>query len=186
MPDLHPNPDKRVGDDEITPPYNRVEAIAEIKDALCCPLSWSEVFKIDADASFEPLDLLWEEILETHVKGSEGEYSGFMLFELDQESDEELRSCQLNVHKWREAARGDFCTRLRRFTDLRYASRDEYGKHLPPPGSSLAPDTIDDYSRARGVSIFYRDIPPGDALTTFLHAVFWSFSDDLTADVNRP
>jgi hypothetical protein len=79
MPDLHPNANKRVDEDEITPPYNRVEAIAEIKDALSCPLSWSEVFKIDADASFEPLDLLWKQTLEAHVKGSEGEYSGFML-----------------------------------------------------------------------------------------------------------
>jgi hypothetical protein len=108
-----------------------------------------------------------------------------MLFELDQECDEELRSYQLNVHEWTEAARGEFCAKLRRFTDLRYASRDEYGKHLPPLGSLLAPDRIDDYSRTRGVSIFYRDIPPGDALTTFLHAVFWSFSDTLTPDEQR-
>jgi hypothetical protein len=165
MPDLHPNPNKRVGDDEITPPYNRIEAIAEIKDALRCPISWSGVFKIDADASFEPLDLLWKETVGARVIGSEGEYPDFMFFELDGESDEELRSFQLNVREWRGACQDEFRAKLRRFTDLRYASRDEYGKHLPPLGSSLAPDRIDELSRVRGVSIFYRDIPSSDALT---------------------
>ena len=58
MTDLHPHIDKPVNDEEIGPPYNRVKAIGDIKKALICPLSWSEVFRIDADESFQPLDLL--------------------------------------------------------------------------------------------------------------------------------
>jgi len=58
MTDLHPHIDKPVNDEEIGPPYNRVKAIGDIKKALICPLTWSEVFRIDADESFQPLDLL--------------------------------------------------------------------------------------------------------------------------------
>jgi len=41
-----------INDEEIGPPYNRVKAIGDIKKALICPLTWSEVFRIDADESF--------------------------------------------------------------------------------------------------------------------------------------
>jgi hypothetical protein len=180
MTDLHPHIDTPVNDEEIAPPYNRVKAIGDIKKALICPLSWCEVFRIDADASFEPLDLLWQETLEAHVRGAESQYVGAecMLFELDTEEDDELQALWTNVRLWRESARNEFCAKLRRFTDLRYASREEYGKHLPPLGSSLPPDRIDADARRRGESIFYRDIPPEEALTAFLNAVWWSFSDD--------
>ena len=145
MTDLHPHIDKPVNDEEIVPPYNRVKAIGDIEKALICPLSLSEVFRIDADASFEPLDLLRQEMLKVHVRGAEGQYVGakFVLFELDTEEDDELQGLWTNVCLSRESARNAFCAKLRRFTDLRYASREEYGKHLPPLGSSLPPDRID-------------------------------------------
>ncbi len=181
MADLHPNPNKDIAESELVPCYNRVEAIRGIKEALICPFSWSDVFKIGSDASFQPLEALWKEVLEKHVRGPEGRYVGaeFMLFELDkEEKEEEIKPLWANIRLWRAAARNEFCEQLRRFVDLRYASREEYAKHLPPLGASVTQDRIDADSLKRGVSIFYRDIPPDDALRAFLNAVFWSFSDD--------
>jgi hypothetical protein len=151
---------------------------------LICPLAWSEVFRIDADASFEPLDVLWQEALKVHVRGAEGQYVGaeFMLFELDTEEDDDLQGLWTNVRLWPKPARNAFCAKLRRFH--RSPIRIERGirQASAPLGSSLPPDRIDADARRRRESISYRDIHPEEALTAFLIAVWWSFSDDfLTA-----
>jgi hypothetical protein len=187
MPHLHPNDAKNADLDIVTSPFNRVEAIKDIEDASRLTVSIADIFRIDTDSYFEPLEYLWQQILHAHVRGAESRFVGaeFLFFELSEEPDDELRALYINVRLWRDAARSEFLSRVRRFTDLRYASREDYSKHLPPLGALPSAAWIDDESRKRDVSIFYRDIPAEDALTAFLHGIFWSFpGDDLSAELS--
>jgi hypothetical protein len=160
--------------------FSRTQAIREIREAMHCPVDWATAFRVGGPALFEPLEDLWYAILAKHVRGDESEYAGrdSWLATLSNESDAELRAMQHNVRLWRESARNQFLAAVRRFTDVRYASHQEYGKHFPPPGPWPGRQWIEDESRKRGISIFYFDIPEEAALAAFLHGVFWSFSAD--------
>jgi hypothetical protein len=78
-----------------------------------------------------------------------------------------------NVRLWKEGARNQYLAAVRRFTDIRYASRLEYGKHVPPPGPWPERQWIENESQKRGISIFYFDVPEEAALEAFLHGIFW-------------
>lgn len=158
--------------------FNRVRAEQDIREAMLCPVDWAAVFRVGAPALFEPLEVLWHTVLTENVRGDESAYVGSdcWLADLSEESDAELRAMQLNVHLWKEVARNQFLAAVRRFTALRYASRQKYGKHLPPPGSWPGARWIEEESRRRGISIFYFDIPEEEALVAFLHGIFWSFA----------
>jgi len=162
----------------MPPEFNRKQAEREIRKAMLCPVDWATVFRVGGPALFEPLEALWYAILAEHVRGDEAEYVGpdYWLATLSHESDADLRAMQVNVHLWTESARKQFLVAVRRFTDIRYASRQQYGKHLPPPGPFPGRRWIEDESRRRGISIFYFDIPEEATLVAFLHGVFWSFS----------
>ena len=158
--------------------FNRVLAEQEIREAIVCPADWATVFRVEGPAIFEPLQGLWQAILEENVRGDEAESLGpdYWLDGLLKEPDGELRAMQLNVRLWKDAARDRFLTAARRFTDLRFASRQDYGKHFPPPGPWRGARWIEEESIRRGISIFYFDIPEEAALIAFLHGIFWSFS----------
>ena len=82
-----------------------------------------------------------------------------------------------NIELWKKACHDEFRSKLRRFTDLRHAAREDYAKHLPPPGRPRDPAWIETESAKRGNSLFYCDIPEADLLTAFLHGIFFAFSD---------
>jgi len=158
--------------------FNRTQVEREIREAMLCPVDWASVFRVEAPAVFEPLEAPWYAVLAEHVRGNESGYAGadYWLATLSGESDAELLAMYHNVHLWKEAGRSQFLAAVHRFTDLRYASRQEYRKHLPPVGSWPGRRWIEEESRKRGISIFYFDIPGESALVAFLHGVFWSFS----------
>jgi hypothetical protein len=157
--------------------FGRTQAVQEIREAMLCPVDWATVFRVGSPALFEPLEALWYTILAEHVRGDESEYVGrdYWLATLPNESDAELRAMLHNVRLWKEGARNQYLAAVRRFTDIRYASRQEYGKHLPPPGPRLDRQWIENESQKREFSIFYFDIPEEAALGAFLHGIFWSF-----------
>jgi hypothetical protein len=156
--------------------FNHLSAVKEIREALECPADWAKVFRVQHPAYFEPL--VWYEILHQNVRGDEADYIGpdWVRFDLPDEPDSELRAMQINVREWKDICRQQFLAAIRRFTDLRYASRRDYGKHLPPPGPPREANWIEKQSRKRAVSLFYFDIPEDEMLTAFLQAIFWSFS----------
>jgi hypothetical protein len=158
--------------------FNRYNAEREIREALKCPANWAEVFRLDDEAFFEPLDTLWRELLRKNVRGDEVYHIGLhgWVSELSEESDSELRAMQININMWKGTCHNQFLSAIRRFTELRYASRKEYTKHLPPPGSPRDAGWINQESKKRGVSLFYYDIREDEMLTTFLHAIFDAFS----------
>jgi hypothetical protein len=163
----------------MQPPFNRNNAEREIREALQCPIDWGEVFRVESPASFDPLDDLWHKLLSQHVRGDESLFVGpdFLLSFLSDESDDELRAMLANVSLWKKSCHDEFRSKLRRFTELRHASRDDYAKHLPPRGRPRDPAWIDKESAKRGNSVFYCDIPEDDLLTAFLHGVWSAFSD---------
>jgi len=116
--------------------FNRQKAENEIRDEFQCPEDWGRVFRVESPALFEPLEILWRTILIENVRGDEAFYAGpdFLLSLLSNESDSELRAIQANISLWKETCRDLFRSKIRRFTELRYASRQVYEKHLPPPG----------------------------------------------------
>jgi hypothetical protein len=158
--------------------FCRTQAEREIREAMRCPVDWTIVFRIEDPAAFEPLEARWYAILAEHVRGDESEYVGpdYWLATLSDAPDAELQAIQHNVNLWKEGARNQFLAAVRRFTDVRYASRREYGKHLPPLGPSPGRQWIEDESRKHGISIFYFDIPEEGALLAFLHGIFWYFA----------
>jgi hypothetical protein len=162
----------------VSESYNRLSALKEIQEALRCPADWAKVFQVQGPAYFEPLEALWYEILRQNVRGDEAHYIGpdYVRFDLPDAPDSELRAIQINVREWRNICLQEFLAAIRRFTDLRYASRRDYGKHLPPSGPQRKPDWIERESKKRNVSLFYFDIPEEEMLTAFLHAIFWQFS----------
>jgi hypothetical protein len=157
--------------------FNRLSAVKEIREALECPADWAKVFRVQDPAYFEPLETLWYEILHLNVRGDEAHYIGpdWVRFDLSDEPDSELRAMQINVREWKDICRQQFLAAIRRFTDLRYTSPRDYGKHLPPPGPPREANWIEEESRKRAVSLFYFDIPEDEMLTAFLHAIFGSF-----------
>lgn len=167
-------------EDTVLGSFNRLSAIKEIREALECPADWAKVFRLGDPSYFEPLETLWYEIIRLKVKGDEAHYIGpdHVRLLLPKQSDSDLRAMQINVREWKDVCRQQFLAAIRRFTDLRYASRKEYGKHLPPSGRPREPSWIEEESRRRAVSLFYFDIPEGEMLTAFLHAIFWHFSGD--------
>ena len=158
--------------------FNRQNAEREIREALRCPAEWGKVFRLEGEAFFEPFEILWHEILNQNVRGDEAYYVGpdFWLRELSEESDSDLRAMQINANLWRDTCRDQFLAAIRRFTDIRYPSRKEHAKHLPPPGPPRSTSWIEQESKKRGVSLFYFDIPEDEILTAFLHAIWWRFS----------
>src|SRR5208337_3596236 len=98
--------------------FNRVRAEQDIREAMLCPVDWAAVFRVEASALFEPLEALWHTVLTENVHGDESGYVGsdYLLADLSEESDAELRAMQCNVHLWKEAARDQFLNAVRRFT----------------------------------------------------------------------
>jgi hypothetical protein len=158
--------------------FSRSRAEQDIREAMLCPVDWAAVFRVEAPAVFEPLQALWHEILKENARGDEARYvsSDHWLASLSEESDAGLQAMQLNVDIWKETAHNRFLSAIRRFTALRYASRQVYGKHLPPPGPWPGGRRVDQQSNKRGISIFYFDIPEEAALIAFLLGIFWTFS----------
>jgi hypothetical protein len=158
--------------------FNRQNAETEIREALHCPADWRKVFRLEGEAFFEPLETLWHDLLRENVRGDESNYVGsdFLLLDLSEESDSELRAMQINANMWKDTCRNQFLTAIRRFTEIRYASRKEYAKHLPPPGPPRTARWIEKESKKRRASLFYYDIPEDEMLTAFLHGIWWSFS----------
>jgi hypothetical protein len=158
--------------------FNRRDAERQIREALQCPADWAKVFRLNEEALFEPLNTFWIELLHQNVRGDESGYVGndFLLPFLSDKSDSDLRAMQINVNTWKDTCRSQFLAAIRRFTDIRYASRKEYAKHLPPPGPPRDASWIEKESKKRGVSLFYNDIPEDEILTAFLHAIWWRFS----------
>ena len=99
MPHLHPNDAKNADLDIVTSPFSRVEAITDIENAFRLPVSIADIFRIDTESYFEPLEYLWQQILHAHVRGAESRCVGaeFLFFELSEEPDDELRALYLNV-----------------------------------------------------------------------------------------
>jgi len=98
-----------------------------------------------------------------------------MFSDLSGRSDSDLRAMQINVAAWRHTCRSLFLLRTRRFTHVKYASRQDYPKHRPPPGSARAARWIEEQSQKQGVSLFYLNIPDDHMLTAFLHGIFDTF-----------
>jgi hypothetical protein len=155
------------------PPYNRFVAIAEIESALRCPVDWTTVFQIATPADFYPLECLWRDTVEKYAVDSEPNFL-HPWESLNDESDDYLKPMHINVQTWAERAREEYCSLVFRFTHLKYASREIYGKHAPPPGSPT-PGQIDILSAKTGISRFYKDIPADFMLSAFLHGIFFHF-----------
>jgi hypothetical protein len=152
---------------------NRKQALLEIAEALACPIDMATLFKVQGPVSFVRLEHLWAEIVKRHAVDQEAVYLHEFLL-IENVPDEELRQMQINVRTWRDRARQEFLQQTRRFTHLRYATRDEYEKHLPPPGARPAPEWIENRSR-HGPSLFYQEVPPDFMLSVFLHGIFFHF-----------
>jgi hypothetical protein len=160
---------------------DRSAAEIEVAQALTCPLDMATLFRVERPASFEPLEQLWREIVERHAVDQEAEYVDEFVGVralVSQTTDESLRQMQINVRTWRDKARQEFLARTRRYSELRYATREEYSKHLPPPGQGQTAAWIEERSRALGRSLFYQDVPPDVMLNAFLHGVFFHFEYD--------
>jgi hypothetical protein len=154
---------------------DREQVKQEIDRALACPLDWATVFRVEGPASFEPLNKLWLDTVAKYEVDQESCYLGFE--ELSDVDDDELRQIQINVRSWGDRAKRDFLARTRHFTDLRYATRAEYGKHLPPLGGQLSPAEIQARSR-KGPSLFYREASAKLMLEAFVHGIFFHFLVD--------
>jgi hypothetical protein len=159
--------------------FNRGVAEAEVRGALACPIDWGQVFQVEDRPYFHPLERLWERIVEAAAVDDEAEFFG-PIFQLSELSDDELRALQFNVRTWRERANEDYLMRTRRFWSLRYAPREDYGKHLPPPGGR-SPREIEALSARTGISKFYNDVPPEVMLAAFFHGLFFHFDQDAGA-----
>ncbi|MGH6876904.1 MAG: hypothetical protein ACREHV_05920 [Rhizomicrobium sp.] len=158
---------------------DRSAAEIEVVQALTCPLDMATLFRVEPPASFEPLERLWHEIVERHAVDQEAAYVGeFVSVRIRQTSDESLRQMQINVRTWHGTARQEFLVRTRRYSELRYTTRQEYSKHLPPPGQLQTAACIEETSRAVGRSLFYQDVPPDVMLSAFLHGIFFHFEYD--------
>jgi hypothetical protein len=154
--------------------------IAELRSSLCCPFDYRGTFRIaDDDLTFYPIEKLWNEVARKHVRGDEIYYlpNGNLDF-LEDNSEAYLRMMLINAREWRGKARDEFAIATRRFTQLRYASANEYGKHLPPAGESAANiEAMSKLPKQAPVSRFYQRIDDEVMLSTFFGGIFWHFDD---------
>jgi hypothetical protein len=155
---------------------HRRSAEIEIEQALTCPIDVAALFKVESPARFESLERLWREIVTRHAVDQEDMYldDSPWSFLLGRISDDSLHAIQKNVCTWRDKARDEFLARVRRFTHLRYATREEYGKHLPPRGQRQTASWIEEMS-SHGPSLFYHEVSPELMLRTFLNGIFSHF-----------
>jgi hypothetical protein len=173
--------------------FDRKHAESEIRSALVCPIRWAAVFRIEeARAYFHPLERLWFRIVEDNAVDDEATLLGDADFSpleclLSEESEESLRAMQQNVRTWKDRAHEEYLSQTRRFWALQYASRQVYGKHLPPHGQRLAPASIEAISAKTGISKFYQEIPAEVMLCAFFTGIFFHFDQEVDAiDPDEP
>lgn len=157
--------------------FDRTSALKEVQEGLACPIEWGPVFRVEGKIDFIPLERLWTSVVESFAVDGEADFLGGS-FLLDELSDEDLQSIQINVRTWRDYARSQYRTMTRRFWDLRYAEREEYSKHLPPLGKEGDSKSIQLTSKKDGISKFYRNIPPEDMLSAFFLGIFFHFDQN--------
>lgn len=163
---------------------NKESIIAELRDSLRCPFDCRQTFRISDDVAFHPIERLWKEVVHKHVIGDEIYYlptSGLDF--LEDNSETYLGMMLENARAWCERARAEFAAATRRFSQLRYATAQEYGKHLPPAGASASEvEALSRLPTREPVSRFYQRIDAEVMLSTFFGGIFWHFdaydSDD--------
>ena len=165
--------------------FDRGVAETEVRGALACPIDWGHVFQVEDRSCFHPLERLWERTVEAAAVDDEASFFS-PIIQLSELSDDELRAVQFNVRTWRERAHEDYLMRTRRFWALCYASREDYGKHLPPPGGRSSSE-IEALTVKTGISKFYNNIPPEAMLAAFFHGLFFHFDQNASAiDADEP
>ena len=150
--------------------------IGKLREQIGCPVDWRK--HIADEQLCKDLRIYWVKVAEQHQADMEMRFYSRLDVQ-DVLSPQALDTLTKNCAYWRQRAVAAYSDRVGFLTKLRFATKEEYGKHHPEPG--LTREQIIDRSRGDD-SLFFPEFLPH-----LMHILWFAISLDLLNVVeNRP